>query len=316
MPLTTLQEIASGLNKSRLQWQRTGEDDTRAGAKRHESIEACIDWSCQLLPEPERNLYPLLGVFPADFSIEAAKEICGISKDLLIRWIRFHLLTDVSGRCLLSPVLREFAARRIPDSHVADVRAGFVAHYLALAQKHNDMNRIEDRNCLRLELRNLHTAADTLREAPSDSAIADNLVWFGNALWRVPVGVRSENMLKAIGCYAAALKVYTQKDFPRDWAMTQNNLGTAYGDLPVGDRGENLVKAIACYEAALQVRTQQEFPMDYGHSHVCLGNAYAQMGEKERAKEHFRNAVEGYAAAGLPSEWEWRAYAERRLREL
>ena len=32
--------------------------------------------------------------------------------------------------------------------------------------------------------------------------------------------------------------------------MTQNNLGTAYGDLPTGNRGENLERAIACYEAA------------------------------------------------------------------
>ena len=37
-----------------------------------------------------------------------------------------------------------------------------------------------------------------------------------------------------------------------DWAMSQNNLGTAYGNLPTGDREENLQRAIACYEAAIR----------------------------------------------------------------
>ena len=45
------------------------------------------------------------------------------------------------------------------------------------------------------------------------------------------------------------------------WAMTQNNLGIAYGDLPGGDREANLRQAIACYEAALQIF--QEAHVDY-----------------------------------------------------
>ena len=33
---------------------------------------------------------------------------------------------------------------------------------------------------------------------------------------------------RAIACYEAALRVYTESDFPSDWATTQNNLGNAY----------------------------------------------------------------------------------------
>jgi hypothetical protein len=66
----------------------------------------------------------------------------------------------------------------------------------------------------------------------------------------LPVGNRAENQRRAIVCYEAALRVYTESDFPQDWAMTQNNLGIAYRNLPTGDRGENLRRAIACYKMA------------------------------------------------------------------
>ena len=56
------------------------------------------------------------------------------------------------------------------------------------------------------------------------------------------------------------MRVYTEANFPIDWAMTQNNLGAAYADLPTGDRGKSLRRAIACYEAALRVYTEADFP--------------------------------------------------------
>lgn len=48
----------------------------------------------------------------------------------------------------------------------------------------------------------------------------------------------------------AASRIYTERDFPMQWAMTQNNLGSAYRNLPRGDRAANLRKATECYEAA------------------------------------------------------------------
>ena len=47
----------------------------------------------------------------------------------------------------------------------------------------------------------------------------------GIAYADLPTGDRGENLTKAIACYEAALRVYTERDFPADWAMTQNNLG-------------------------------------------------------------------------------------------
>ena len=51
--------------------------------------------------------------------------------------------------------------------------------------------------------------------------------------------------------------MYTERDFPLDWAMTKNNLGSAYGQLPTGDRGENVTRAIECFEETLRVYTER-----------------------------------------------------------
>ncbi len=154
----------------------------------------------------------------------------------------------------------------------------------------------------------------TYEKFPMDWAMTQNNM--GVVFSNLTTGDQEKNLQKAILCHASALKVYTHLEFPLDWAGTQHNLGTAYLNLPTINRDQHLPKAIACFEAALQVFTLQEFPRDYGHSHFGLGDAYAKMGETERATKHFRNALEGYVAAGLPVEWEWRAYAEERLREL
>ena len=56
---------------------------------------------------------------------------------------------------------------------------------------------------------------------------------------------------------------YTEQAFPQQWAMTQNNLATAYRNIPGGDRAANIQRAIECYEAALRVYTEQAFPQEY-----------------------------------------------------
>jgi hypothetical protein len=64
--------------------------------------------------------------------------------------------------------------------------------------------------------------------------------------------------------------VYTEQDFPLEWAGTQYNLGLAWFDLPTDDRGSNLHQAIACYEAALRVYTEQNFPQKYEEVRASL----------------------------------------------
>jgi tetratricopeptide (TPR) repeat protein len=120
------------------------------------------------------------------------------------------------------------------------------------------------------------------------------------------LGHRGANLQQAIACYQAALRVYTESDFPQAWAMTQNNLGTAYSDLPSGDRGANLEQAIACYQAALRVYTESDFRQAWAMTQNNLGIAYKERGlleenhsDLEQALASFEAAERGYRRVGM-----------------
>src|SRR5205823_8375005 len=49
----------------------------RAAPQRHQTLRAAIEWSDELLDEPERLLFRRLAVFAGSFSLEAAEAICG-----------------------------------------------------------------------------------------------------------------------------------------------------------------------------------------------------------------------------------------------
>src|SRR5262249_39782194 len=48
---------------------------TRAPGDRHETLRGTIDWSYELLHDPERRLFEGLAVFPGGFSLDAATSI-------------------------------------------------------------------------------------------------------------------------------------------------------------------------------------------------------------------------------------------------
>ena len=49
----------------------------RTAVARQRTLEATVDWSCQLLSDAERLMLNRLSVFPAAWSLEAAEYVCG-----------------------------------------------------------------------------------------------------------------------------------------------------------------------------------------------------------------------------------------------
>ena len=92
------------------------------------------------------------------------------------------------------------------------------------------------------------------------------------------------------------MTVRTREAFPQDWAMTQNNLGTAYKDRIQGSRAENIEAAIKAYEAALTVRTREAFPQDWAMTQNNLGIAYRDRIQGSRA-ENLEAAIKALEAA-------------------
>ncbi len=67
--------------------------------------------------------------------------------------------------------------------------------------------------------------------------------------------------------YRNALEVYTRDALPQDWAMTQNNLGTALSEQGIrtgGPEGAGLLaEAVTAYRNALEVYTRDALPQDW-----------------------------------------------------
>ena len=71
-----------------------------------------------------------------------------------------------------------------------------------------------------------------------------------------------------MAAYRASLEVRTREVTPRDWAITQHNLGVALRNIgvrtdgPTGD--ERLIEAASAFRSALEVRTREAMPDDWG----------------------------------------------------
>jgi len=146
-------------------------------------------------------------------------------------------------------------------------------------------------------------------EATQANYIAAVIVTLGNLIGQFPLGSRLVNLEIAIACYLQALEVYTRADFPEDWAMTQNNLATAYSDKITGNRAENIDRAIACYLQALEVRTRADFPENWAMTQNNLATAYSDRIRGERA-DNLEKAIASYIAAlevytreDFPEQW-------------
>ncbi|WP_157272412.1 tetratricopeptide repeat protein, partial [Azohydromonas aeria] len=83
-----------------------------------------------------------------------------------------------------------------------------------------------------------------------------------------------------------------------DWAMTQNNLGTALTRLGERESGTaRLEEAVQAYRAALQEYTQERVPLAWAMTQHNLGAALTRLGERESGTARLEEAVQAYRAA-------------------
>jgi predicted ATPase/DNA-binding CsgD family transcriptional regulator len=99
----------------------------RAGPPRHQTLRAAVDWSYELLPEPERVLFNRLSVFMGGWTLEAAETVCTGGPvqsvevvQLLARLVDRSLVVaeEQSGamRYRLLDTLRQYGAERLADT--------------------------------------------------------------------------------------------------------------------------------------------------------------------------------------------------------
>ncbi|WP_293045631.1 CHAT domain-containing tetratricopeptide repeat protein [Moorena sp. SIO1F2] len=143
-----------------------------------------------------------------------------------------------------------------------------------------------------------HWATSKLAEVKPNKTklLAAVIVRFSNLIQQFPLGDKASNIEIAITGYEVALTVFTREAFPKNWAITQNNLGAAYRERIKGEKAQNIEDAIACYQQALTVRTFEAFPYDWAMTQTNLGNAYRERIKGEKA-QNIENAIACYQQA-------------------
>ena len=143
--LMSLDEIAAHLD-DRFSLLTTG---SRTAIPRHQTLRATIDWSYELLTEPEKILLRRLSVFTGGFTLEAAKAVCSQGElersnvlDLLGRLVDKSLViaesTSVTGgtRYRLLETIRQYALEILTGTgEVREIRDQHLDFFVKLAEQ-------------------------------------------------------------------------------------------------------------------------------------------------------------------------------------
>ena len=144
MKVLSVQEIASRLD-DRFSLLTAG---SRTAIPRHQTLRATIDWSHDLLTEPERILFRRLAVFAGGFTLEAADAVCaddlasGGLLDLLGRLVDKSLvIVDASAesretRYRLLETIRQYALEKLLAAGDAPtIRDRHLEYYMRMAEE-------------------------------------------------------------------------------------------------------------------------------------------------------------------------------------
>jgi non-specific serine/threonine protein kinase len=125
--------------------------DALAGARttatdaRHHTLRAALDWSYELLDEPEQLVFDQLAVFPADFDLPAAEAVASSADvdaaevlDLLSRLVDASMVTTVAThpderRFRLLETMTEYGREHLDEERFEELRRRHTVHYRELA---------------------------------------------------------------------------------------------------------------------------------------------------------------------------------------
>jgi predicted ATPase/DNA-binding winged helix-turn-helix (wHTH) protein len=172
----------------------------RTALPRHRTLRATLDWSHELLPEPERRLLRRLAVFPGGFTIDAAAAVMkdtgfdasavldGIANLIAKSWVAL----DKSGgnaRWALLETIRAYALEKLVEHAEADIAAEHHALYfrdLFTPQARGARSSLSDEDLARLvrEIDNVRAVLDWSFSSAGDTAIGIDLTAAYVPVWR------------------------------------------------------------------------------------------------------------------------------------
>lgn len=111
-------------------------------------------------------------------------------------------------------------------------------------------------------------------------------------------GAGKARITDAIGAYQRALRTFDRAKFPKEYAILQNNLATAFLSIPFTDERAKMREALAVqsFEEGLKVVNLIDHPAEYAMLQNNLGNAL-QYASSSHAVENNVRALEAYDEA-------------------
>lgn len=123
---------------------------SRAALPRQRTLLALVEWSWDLLDEPERVLARRLSAFPGGASLATLEAVCPDeslpAEDVLYvvgSLVEKSIVQQAGDRYRMLETIRAYAASRLAASG-DDVSARFAGHFLALAEEHEPLLRTGD----------------------------------------------------------------------------------------------------------------------------------------------------------------------------
>jgi predicted ATPase len=231
---------------------------SRTAFPRHQTLRATIDWSYDLLTEPEQVLLRRLSVFSGGFTLDAAEAVCsqgmkrGDSLDLLGRLVDKSLVIVEAGSEIsetwyrLLETIRHYALEKLVGTgETSTVRNKHLDFYLRLAEK-SEPNIFGSESAawfkrLDKELDNIRAAIEwstNSGQAVAALRIAASLVYFWFAY-----GKLASEWLDRIQ-HALARPEGTERTLPRAKAL--NGIGFMYwADIYPADRRSEVEEALS-----------------------------------------------------------------------
>jgi tetratricopeptide (TPR) repeat protein len=111
-------------------------------------------------------------------------------------------------------------------------------------------------------------------------------------------GLGKAPITEAISAYQRALRTFEATAYPKEYAILQNNLATAFLSIPFSDERAKMREALAvqCFEEGLKVVSLIDHPTEYAMLQNNLGNAL-QYASSSHAVENNLRALAAYDEA-------------------
>ncbi|MDQ6885407.1 MAG: AAA family ATPase [Candidatus Dormibacteraeota bacterium] len=138
VPVMPLHEILSRLEKS-FGLLTAG---SRTTISRQQTLRATLDWSYDLLGDPEKILFQRLSIFAGRFTLDTAEAVCSDARltpdavlDLLARLVDKSMVTLDAGRYRCLETIRSYGRQRLEEAKELDaLRAQLGTYLIGLAQ--------------------------------------------------------------------------------------------------------------------------------------------------------------------------------------